>query len=71
MPATYRFTSKKVYMQQKLEMGNVTLSHKPTTWDSFSLALQNAQTPDDFLDIKERNQTSQNRDPFKNSTKEL
>ena len=64
LPAAYRFTTKEVFIRQDPETGDVILSRKPATWDDFFAALKGANVPDDFLDEKERNQGSQDRDPF-------
>ena len=65
LPAAYRFTTKEVFIRQDPETGDVILSRKPATWDDFFATLKGANVPADFLDEKERNQGSQDRDPFK------
>jgi antitoxin VapB len=64
LPAAYRFDTKEVFIRQDAETGDVILSRRPTTWDGFFAALKNADIPADFLSAKERNQGTQNRDPF-------
>lgn len=64
LPAAYRFDTKEVFIRQDLETGDVILSRKPASWDDFFFALKNVQVPADFLNEQERNQGSQNRDPF-------
>lgn len=64
LPAAYRFSAKQVYIRQDVESGDVILSRKPSTWDTFLLALKNTHVPTDFLDKKEREQPSQDQDPF-------
>lgn len=64
LPAAYRFDTKEVFIRQDTETGDVILSRKPTTWDGFFAALEGVAVPADFLDHKERDQGSQNRDPF-------
>lgn len=64
LPAAYRFDTKEVYIRQDTETGDVILSRKPESWDDFFIALKGAAVPADFLDEKERNQGTQDRDPF-------
>jgi antitoxin VapB len=64
LPAAYRFDTKEVFIRQDAETGDVILSRKPSTWDGFFAALKNADIPADFLGTKERNQGTQDRDPF-------
>jgi antitoxin VapB len=64
LPAAYRFDTKEVFIRQDAETGDVILSRKPTTWDGFFAALKEADIPADFLSAEERNQGTQDRDPF-------
>jgi antitoxin VapB len=65
LPAIYRFFDiKEVFIRQDPETGDVILSRKPATWDGFFSALKGIDVPADFLDEKERNQGTQDRDPF-------
>ena len=64
LPAAYRFDTKEVFIRQDPETGDVILSRKPATWDGFFAALKDTDVPADFLDKKERNQETQERDPF-------
>jgi antitoxin VapB len=65
LPAAYRFEgTTEVFIRRDPETGDVILSSKPTNWDDFFAVLHGASVPDDFLDEKERNQGSQDRDPF-------
>lgn len=64
LPAEYRFDASEVYIRRDPETGDVILSRKPTTWDGFFAALKGAAVPPDFLDAEERNQETQDRDPF-------
>ncbi len=65
LPAAYRFDTKEVFVRQDPETGDVILSRKPETWDGFFDVLKVANVSNDFLDEKERNQGTQDRDPFK------
>ena len=64
LPAAYRFAEKEVFIRQDPLTGDVILSRKPATWDGFFAALQGAQVPATFLDANERNQGTQERNPF-------
>ena len=64
LPAVYRFDAKEVFIRTDTETGDVILSAKPTTWDSFFAALHAAPLSPDFMDAKERNQEQSERDPF-------
>lgn len=64
LPAAYRFEGTEVFIRQDPETGDVILSRKPADWDDFFAALKDAEVPTDFLDEKERDQRTQDRDPF-------
>jgi antitoxin VapB len=64
LPAAYRFDTKEVFIRQDVETGDVILSRKPATWDDFFAALKDTDVPADFLSASERQQGTQNRDPF-------
>ena len=64
LPAAFRFEGKEVYIRKNPETGEVILSRKPQSWDSFLALLQDAQVPDDFLSVQERNPSPHSRDPF-------
>ena len=64
LPAAYRFDTKEVFIRQDAETGDVILSRKPATWDDFFAALKDADVPADFLSASERQQGTQDRDPF-------
>ncbi len=64
LPAAYRFDTKEVFIRQDPETGDVILSRKPSTWDDFFAALHGLEAPEGFLDEGERQQTTQDRDPF-------
>ena len=64
LPVAFRFDTKEVFIRQDTETGDIILSRKPATWDDFFTALKGADVPADFLDKKERNQGTQDRDPF-------
>jgi antitoxin VapB len=64
LPAAYRFDTKEVFIRRDPETGDVILSRRPATWDDFLAALEGTDIPADFLSEQERNQGTQDRDPF-------
>ena len=68
LPAAYRFEGTEVFIRRDSETGDVILSSKPVNWTDFFSALQSVDVPEDFLDEKERNQGTQDRDPFEEWT---
>ncbi len=64
LPAAYRFDTTEVFIRQDAETGDVILSRKPASWDGFFAALKDVDVPADFLSASERQQGTQNRDPF-------
>ncbi len=64
LPAAFRFEGKEVFIRQDPETGDVILSRRPATWDDFFSALKEVDVPADFLDMEERRQETQERDPF-------
>lgn len=65
LPAAYRFNTKEVFIHQDPETGDVILSRKPADWGDFFVALKGTDIPHDFLSPKEREQSEEDRDPFK------
>lgn len=64
LPLAYRFDAKEVFIRKDPETGDIILSRKPSNWDNFFSLLKNINIPEDFLNPSERNQQTQNRDPF-------
>jgi antitoxin VapB len=64
LPAAFRFEEKEVFIRRDPVTGDLILSRKPENWDGFFLVLENADVPEDFLSPIDRNQSSQDRDPF-------
>jgi len=64
LPAAFRFEEKEVFIRRDTKTGDLILSRKPENWDGFFLALKGGGVPKDFLSPEDRNQGSQNRDPF-------
>ncbi len=64
LPVAYRFDTKEVFIRRDPDTGDVILSRRPATWDEFFAALKGANVPGDFLDERERDQGTQDRDPL-------
>ena len=64
LPLAYRFDTTEVFIRKDPETGDIILSRKPSNWDNFFSLLKNINFPEDFLNPSERNQQTQNRDPF-------
>ena len=64
LPAAFRFEEKEVFIRRDADTGYLILSRKPENWNGFFLALKGADIPSDFLSPEDRNQGTQNRDPF-------
>jgi antitoxin VapB len=63
LPAAFRFDCKEVYIRQDPTTGDVILSRKPDSWDSFFKMMEKIEVPADFL-ADDRNAPPQERDPF-------
>ena len=64
LPVAFRFDTKEVFIRRDPETGEVILSSRPTSWEGFFSALQDADAPASFLNKRERGQKTQRRDPF-------
>ncbi|MCK6390422.1 MAG: AbrB/MazE/SpoVT family DNA-binding domain-containing protein [Azonexus sp.] len=64
LPVAFRFDAEEVFIRQDPETGDVILSRKPESLDSFFAALKGADVPADFLAPADRDQGAQDRDPF-------
>lgn len=64
LPVAFRFDAEEVFIRQDPKTGDVILSRKPESLDSFFAALNDADIPADFLEPADRDQGTQNRDPF-------
>ncbi len=65
LPAAYRFDTKEVFIRRDPKTGDVILSRRPADWDDFFTALRSADLPCGFMDEKDRDQGTDDRDPFK------
>ena len=68
LPVAFRFNADEVFIRQDPETGDVILSRKPESLESFFTALNDVDVPADFLTPTDRNQNEQNRDPFEGWT---
>jgi len=64
LPVAFRFDGDEVFIRKDPETGDVILSRKPESLDSFFAALNDIDVPADFLSPAERQQGEQHRDPF-------
>ncbi len=65
LPAEFRFEGSEVFVRRDSKTGDVILSRKPDSWDGLIELYSKDQEPDDFMSAADRNQSSQDRDPFK------
>lgn len=68
LPSAFRFNTNEVFIRKDPQTGEVILSSRPQTWDTFFAVLNQAKLPADFLDETERHQPSQSRDPFQDAS---
>ena len=63
LPLEFRFEGSEVFIRQDPETGDVILSRRPDSWESFFSLTQEAGLPDDFM-TEPRDQPPQKRDLF-------
>lgn len=68
LPLAFRFDTNEVFIRQDPETGDLILSRKPESLDRFFAALEGVAVPPDFLTPSDRNQGTQDRDPFEGWT---
>ena len=49
LPADFRFEGAEVFIRQDPTTGDVILSRRPESWESFFQLTQQARVPDDFM----------------------
>jgi antitoxin VapB len=49
LPAEFRFEGKEVFIRQDQTTGDVILSRRPESWDSFFKLRQEANVPEEFM----------------------
>ncbi len=63
LPSEYRFEGHEVFIRQDPETGDVILSRRPDSWESFFALTQEAGVPKGFM-TKRRDQAPQKRQLF-------
>ena len=63
LPSEFRFEGKEVFIRQDPKTGDVILSRRPGSWESFFALIQEAGIPEDFM-TERRDQGPQNRKLF-------
>jgi antitoxin VapB len=64
LPFEYRFESKEVYIRRDPATGDVILSPRPDSWESFFALDASTTVPADFMSEADRNQGEHAGDPF-------
>jgi len=64
LPLAYRFEQKEVYIRRDAATGDVILSRRPDSWESFFALDATADVPPDFMSEADRAQGEHARDPF-------
>jgi antitoxin VapB len=63
LPADFRFEGSEVFIRQDEATGDVILSRRPESWDSFFQLRQEANVPDEFMSDR-KDEVPQKREPF-------
>lgn len=63
LPSDFRFQGSEVFIRKDLTTGDVILSLRPESWDSFFQLVQQSQVPQDFMSDR-ADSTPQKRDLF-------
>jgi antitoxin VapB len=63
LPADFRFEGNEVFIRQDQATGDVILSRRPDSWDSFFKLRREADIPDEFM-ARRQDQSPQKRDLF-------
>lgn len=63
LPAEFRFEGREVFIRQDQTSGDVILSRRPESWDSFFKLRQEANVPDEFM-ADRQDQPPQKRELF-------
>ncbi len=63
LPADFRFEGSEVYIRRDPETGDVILSARPDSWDSFYKLRSEVRAPDEFLSDR-RDEVPQKRELF-------
>ncbi len=65
LPMEFRFEGTEVFVRRDPKSGDVILSSKPNSWDGLFELYDKGSVPDDYMGPADRDQLSQDRDPFK------
>jgi antitoxin VapB len=63
LPAEFRFAGKEVFIRQDQTTGDVILSRRPESWDSFFKLRREANVPDEFMSDR-KDEAPQKRELF-------
>ncbi len=63
LPAEFRFEGREVFIRQDQTTGDVILSRRPESWDSFFKLRREANVPDEFMDDR-KDEAPQKRELF-------
>jgi len=63
LPSEFRFEGKDVFIRQDPKTGDVILSRRPDSWESFFALTQRGGVPDDFM-TERRDSVPQKRELF-------
>ena len=63
LPADFRFEGNEVFIRQDQATGDVILSRRPDSWDSFFKLRREADIPDEFM-ARRQDESPQKRDLF-------
>lgn len=63
LPADFRFEGSEVFIRQDEATGDVILSRRPESWDSFFQLRQQANVPDEFMSDR-KDEVPQKRELF-------
>ena len=63
LPADFRFEGREVFIRQDQTTGDVILSRRPESWDSFFKLRREANVPDEFM-ADRKDEAPQKRDLF-------
>ena len=63
LPAVYRFDCKEFFIRKDPDTGDIILSRKPGSWDSFFNLMETIEVPKDFM-VDRDNELSSDRDLF-------
>jgi antitoxin VapB len=65
LPLRYRFRSKEVFIRRDEKTGDVVLSERPDSWETFFALCSSTDIPRDFMTPADRGQGFLRPDPFK------